>query len=152
MGYEELLIEADKQDLIVKEKPLRENDGRIVGRRIAIRQNIPTLSKKADVLAEELGHFHTGVGRILEQDSVASRKQERAARLWAYNKRIGLYGLIRAYQHHCQNLFEIADYLDVSEDTLSDALEHYRQKYGISVRVEHYMIQFEPHFGIVEFF
>ncbi len=151
MSYEDLLEESEQAGLIVREKPIH-RDGMIYGKRIAIRQDISTIAKKADVLAEELGHHYTTVGNIIEQDSTNARKQERTARLWAYNKRIGLYGLIRAYQHHCQNLFEIADYLDVSEDTLSDALEHYRQKYGTSVRVEHYMIQFEPHFGIVEFF
>ena len=49
MSYEDLLKEADAAGLIVKEKPLPLSDGRIKGRRIAIRQNIPTLRKKADV-------------------------------------------------------------------------------------------------------
>ena len=45
--YEELLIEADSEGLIVREKPLVGSDGRIKGKRIAIRKNIPTLAKKA---------------------------------------------------------------------------------------------------------
>ena len=53
MNYEDLLIEADRAGLIVKEKPLLLSDGRIKGRKIAIRKDIPTLRKKADVLAEE---------------------------------------------------------------------------------------------------
>lgn len=89
MSYEELLEEAEVAGLIVKEKPLLNNDRRVKGKRIAIRQNIPTLTKKADVLAEEMGHYYTTVGRIVEQDNVDSVKQERAARLWGYNKRIG---------------------------------------------------------------
>lgn len=79
MNYEDLLIEADKAGLIVKEKPLLLSDGRIKGRKIAIRKDIPTLRKKADVLAEELGHYYTTTGRIVEQQSVSNRKQERAA-------------------------------------------------------------------------
>ena len=63
MTYEELLIEADSEGLIVREKPLAGSDGRIKGKRIAIRKNIPTLAKKADVLAEEMGHYHTGAFR-----------------------------------------------------------------------------------------
>ena len=62
MGYDDLLIEADEAGLIVKEKLLPLSDGRIKGRRIAIRRNIPTLRKKADVLAEELGHYYTTSG------------------------------------------------------------------------------------------
>ena len=68
MTYEELLIEADSEGLIVREKPLAGSDGRIKGKRIAIRKNIPTLAKKADVLAEEMGHYHTGVGRIIDSN------------------------------------------------------------------------------------
>ena len=35
MTYEELLIEADSEGLIVREKPLAGSDGRIKGKRIA---------------------------------------------------------------------------------------------------------------------
>ena len=90
MTYDELLIAADEEGLIVKEVPLHSGDGRCRGRRIAIRQDIPTLKKKADVLAEEMGHYHTTVGRIIEQDSVTARKQEREARLWAYKVQLPL--------------------------------------------------------------
>ena len=44
----------------------------------------------ADTLAEELGHHYTTVGDILDQTNVSNRKQERLARVWAYNRRIGL--------------------------------------------------------------
>lgn len=42
MNYEDLLMEAEAEGLIVKEKPLKVSDGRIKGKRIAIRQDIPT--------------------------------------------------------------------------------------------------------------
>lgn len=148
MGYEELLIEAGNEGIIVKEKLLQTVDGLCKGNRIAIRKNIPTLKKKADVLAEELGHYYTTVGDIMEQDSVEARKQEREARLWAYNKRVGLEGIIDAFGDHCENQYEIAEYLDVSEDTLAEALEYYRQIYGTGVWVENYHIQFEPYLQV----
>lgn len=148
MGYEELLIEAGSEGITVKEKSLQITDGLCKGNRIAIRKNIPTLKKKADVLAEELGHYHTTVGDIIDQDSVESRKQERIARLWAYNKRIGLEGIIKAFEHHCESQYEIAEYLDVSEDTLAEALEYYRQIYGTGVWVKDYHIQFEPYLQV----
>ncbi len=52
MSYEELLEATSQEELIVKEKPLLNNDGRLKRKRLAIRQDIPTTSKKADVLAE----------------------------------------------------------------------------------------------------
>lgn len=151
MSYEELLIEAYQAGLIVKEKPLPISDGRIKGNRIAIRRDIPTLKKKADVLAEELGHYYTAVGNILNQDDAGNRKQERAGRFWAYNKRIGLTGIISAYKAGCRNSYEIADHLDVSEDTLLEALECYRQVYGRGEVVDNYFIQFEPYLQVYEY-
>lgn len=152
MEYEELLLEAERAGLLVKEKCLPLSDGRIKGKRIAIRRDIPTLMKKADVLAEELGHYYTSVGRIVEQDTVNARKQERTARLWAYNKRIGLTGILRAFQNHCTSRYEIAEYLGVSEDTLAEALEYYRQIYGEGVMVDNYLVQFEPVLQVYAYF
>lgn len=151
MSYEDLLIEADQAGLIVKEKKLPFSDGRIKGKRIAIRQDIPTLAKKADVLAEELGHHYTTVGNILEQNTTVQRKQERAARLWAYNKRIGLTGIISAYKAGCRSSYEIADHLNVSEDTLLEALECYRHIYGRGEMVDNYFVQFEPNLQVYEY-
>lgn len=152
MTYEELLLEAETSGIAIKELPLQSSDGRIKGKRIAIRRDIPTLAKKADVLAEELGHYYTSVGRIVEQDSVNARKQERTARLWAYNKRIGLTGILKAFQNHCSSRYEIAEYLGVSEDTLTEALEYYRQIYGDGVMVDNYLVRFEPTLQVYEYF
>ena len=48
--YEALLDEACEKGLIVKEKPLQSNTGRIKGKRIAIRKDL-TSTEKACVLA-----------------------------------------------------------------------------------------------------
>ena len=71
---------------------------------IAIRQDMTT-AEKSCVLAEELGHHRMTIGNILNQDDVSNRKQERIARFWAYNKRIGLSGIIQGYRHHCRSRF-----------------------------------------------
>lgn len=107
MTYEELLIEADCNNLVTKEKPLRANKGRIKGKRIAIRKNM-TQAEKACVLAEELGHYYTAVGDILDQSSTTNRKQELRGRIIAYNRLVGLRGIIEAYNHHCQDISETA--------------------------------------------
>lgn len=150
MTYEELLMNADTEGLIVKEKPLLENDGRIKGTRIAIRKNIPTRKEKACILAEELGHHYTTVGNILDQSSISNRKQELRARMWAYNKQIGLLGIVKSYEYGCQSKHEMAEYLEVTEEFLSEALERYRQKYGKFVTVDNYIIYFEPCLGVVK--
>lgn len=148
LTYEDLLMEADRIGLVVKEKPLPISDGRIKGKRIAIRQDIPTQAQKADVLAEELGHYYTTVGDIFNQATVGQEKQEQRARLYAYNLRIGLDGLLRAFKAHCQTTYEIANFLDVSEEFLMEAIERYRQIYGTGTMIDNYYIRFEPYLSI----
>ena len=148
--YEALLDEASDIGLTVKEKPLKYNNGRIKGSRIAIRQDITTTTEKSCVLAEELGHHYTSVGNILDMTSAVNRKQERQARLWAYNKQIGLIGLVRAFEHGCQNRFEIAEYLEVTEEFLEECIECYRNKYGICKRVDNYVVYFIPQLSVMK--
>lgn len=149
MDYTDLLIEADANHLITKEKPLRANKGRIKGNRIAIQKDLSETEKKC-VLAEELGHHYTSSGNILDQSSVENRKQEQIARTWAYNKLIGLVGIVDAYKSGCRNRSEMAEHLDVTEEFLSEALERYRNKYGTYTAVENYIIYFEPSLGVLE--
>lgn len=150
MEYTDLLIEADNLSLITKDKPLRAHDGRIKKNRIAIRQDM-TETKKKCVLAEELGHFHTTVGDIMDQSSVCNRKQEHRARLWAYNKLIGLQGIIKAYNAGCQNYHETAEYLDVTEEFLKEAITCYKNQYGSYTKVDNFMVVFEPSIAVIEF-
>lgn len=144
MNYEALLEEAHHEGLVVKEKPLKYNNGRIKGNRIAIRQDIDTTTEKACVLAEELGHHYTSVGNILDLTVSENRKQERQARIWAYDKQIGLNGLIRAYEHGCKNRYEIAEFLEVTEQFLEEAILEYREKYGICASYNGYLVYFIP--------
>lgn len=116
---------------------------------IAIEESL-TQIEKACVLAEELGHHYTTVGNILDQSSVSNRKQELRARMWAYNKMIGLIGIIGCYEHGCQTKHEMAEYLEVTEDFLLEALERYRQRYGEFTVVDNYVIYFEPCLGVVK--
>lgn len=145
-AYEKLTSEACEDGIEIIEKEF--NSDRIKGlycdRTIAINKNIKTAAEKADVLAEELGHYHTTVGDIIDMSDTRNRKQERQARLWSYNKRIGLSGIISAFEHGCLNRYEMADYLNVSEKYLQDAIDCYRDKYGIGTMADGYYIMFIP--------
>lgn len=148
MNYETLLKEADVQGLVVKEKPLKAHNGRIKGTRIAIKEDLSG-TEKACVLAEELGHHYTSYGNILDQTDTENRKQERRARLWAYRKMFDLIDLVSAYKHGCQNLYEVADYLGVTEEFLAEALCTYKEKYGVYAKIDRYAVHFEP-LGVLE--
>ena len=148
-NYEKLLDLADQEGLDIFELPFQAYDGLIVDNRIGIRKDMSGV-QKACVLAEELGHHHTTIGNILDQSNTENRKQELRARVWAYNKMIGLTGLLRAYQHGCRNRFEVAEYLDVTEEFLMKCLGYYRNRYGACTRVDNYVIYFEPHLFIAD--
>ena len=150
MNYEALLAESDDMGLLVKEKPLKYNNGRIVGNKIAIRKDIGTLAEKACVLAEELGHYHTSSGNILNQSDAENRKQELRAREWAYDRQVGLIGIVESFQNGCQTLSEMAEFLEVTGQFVREALERYRKKYGVYTTVDNYIIYFEPRLAVAE--
>ena len=147
-NYERLLELARKNHLAVKEKDLRANKGRIKGTRIAIRKKMREV-EKACVLAEELGHYYTTVGDILDQSITENRKQEHRARVWAYRNALGLSDLVSAYKRGCLNRYEIAEYLNITESFLIGAIEDYKAQYGLFARIDNYIIYFEP-LGVLE--
>lgn len=150
MTYEEMQILHD--DLNIVEMDLSEVSGLkglYVNGHIAINVKMSDI-EKACVLAEELGHHYTTYGNILDQSDTSNRKQELRARAWAYNKQIGLLGLIRAYEYGCQNRFEIAEYLEVTEEVLEECLVFYRNKYGMCQSVDNYVVYFIPNLAIMK--
>lgn len=150
-SYEQLLVEAYEYGIIVKEKDLHRYDGLIFENRIAIRNNLNTV-QKACILAEELGHYHMNTGNILNQKSSNNSRQEHRGRFYAYNHLIGLMGIVRAYKAGCQNQHEMAEFLNVTESFLSDAILAYRNKYGTYTTVDNYVIYFIPSLGVMELF
>lgn len=77
------------------------------------------------MLAEELGHYEVNVGDILNQDEVNNRRQERAARRRAYEKMVPLENILFAAQDGHTDVWDMADYLEVDEAFLKDALRYY---------------------------
>ncbi|MFR3185139.1 MAG: ImmA/IrrE family metallo-endopeptidase [Ruminococcus sp.] len=148
-AYEQLLSSSGENIIVVEKNFKSQAKGLCKGNKIGISKAISTSTEKACILAEELGHHYTTVGNILGQSSVSNRKQELRARMWAYNKLIGLIGIIKSYEHGCQSYHEMAEYLDVTEEFLRDALKRYHQKYGVCTTVDNYIIYFEP-LGVVK--
>ena len=142
-NYEQLLNEYN--DIHIVEKRFKSKaKGLCKGKKIGISVDIETSTEKACVLSEELGHYYTTVGNIINLSDTQNRKQERQARLWAYNNRIGLYGLIRAYENGCRNRYETAEFLNVTEEFLEDAIKCYCEKYGVYTTVDNYTVYFIP--------
>lgn len=152
MLYDKLLREAEKQSIEVYEKPLQPAiKGLYADNTIWINKNLPTTVEKSCILAEELGHYHTTSGNILDQSSIQNRKQEQTARIWAYRKLVPLQSFVKAHKLAIQNIHELADFLNVTEDFLREAIDYYIKKYGNYVKIDDYHICFEP-LGVLEMF
>ena len=138
--FEELQDEACKDGIeVIENYPFTSDriEGLYVDSTIALSKGLTTCAEKSCVLAEELGHHYTASGDIINQSNAENRKQELRGRIWAYNKQIGLTGLVNAYRSHCQN-------------ALADSLDYYRSKYGCCVQIDNFVIFFEPNIAVME--
>lgn len=144
--YEKLQEEAAALNIEVEERVLKKRiKGLYGGKVIWINKNIDSSVEKACVLAEELGHFYTSVGDILDQSNISNIKQERRARSWAVHKLIPLERFIEAFKKGCRSRYEIAEFLEVTEEFLEQSLKFYSQKYGNEVQVDdEYVLFFNP--------
>jgi len=150
MTYEDLLIKIEKEGIEYFENNyIGKMKGLYVDNIITLNSNIDTEAEKKCILAEELGHHFTSCGNIIDQSKLENKKQEKRARAWAYDKLVGVIGLINAYKDGCRNRYEIAEYLNVSEQFLEDAVTYYREKYGLYYEIDNYIVYFNP-LGVIE--
>lgn len=152
MMYEKLLLEADEEKLdVTEEKMLPRNKGFYGDGVIWINRHIPTFTEKGCVLAEELGHYHTSDGEIIDLSEFGNRKQELRARFWAYERLVPLEKLVQAQKEGIRNHFELANYLGVTEDFLKEALKRHKEKHGLFTLVNGIALFFDP-LGTLEMF
>lgn len=135
--YEKQLQSAADKDVLVIESWDMGNDsdhepidGLYMDGCVALSSDLQTIAQRNSVLAEELAHHDLTVGNILDLSDPANRRQEQKARTLAYDRLIGLQGLVRAVQHGCKNRYETAEYLDVTESFLQEAIDRYKEIYG----------------------
>lgn len=152
MKYIDLLKEAEKEGIeIIENSRIGRLKGLYVDNTITLNTSIETESDKKGILAEELGHYYTSYGDIRDQSKVENRKQEKRARAWGYERLIGIIDLVNAFKDGVRNRFELAEYLDVTEDYIEDALNHYKQKYGLYYKIDNYTVYFDPLIILEEF-
>lgn len=119
--YEQLLSEYEYLD--VQEMAMK-NKGLYGDNTIWIKKDLSE-TEKACIMAEELGHYETSTGDILDQNDQMSKKQEITAHKWAYEKILPIAAIESALFYGCREVWEIADYLNVDEEFLKGALGYY---------------------------
>lgn len=143
LTYNELLIEADRLGVIVKEFDLRTVDGKCYGKRIAINSSLSE-REKACVLAEELSHYRLTVGDISDQHNLNSKKQELIARKAGYEKLVSPESIINAILSGAYNIDNLSEMLHVPNHFLIESIQHYKRKYGIYYVGKTHLLTFEP--------
>lgn len=110
---------------------------------ILIDKNLPE-TRKAEVLYEELAHHKLTYGNILDQSKWINRKFENYARRHGFEAALPLRIIVEAHNYGVSSLYELADYVQLSEKHVLEILEHYKQKHGIGTHYGDYSITFEP--------
>jgi len=143
--YEKLICQADMENIEVVSWPLQgKTKGLYCDGFIALNKNIPTTSERACIIAEELGHYYTSSGDIIDQRNTVNKKQEVKARRWAVKRLVTLKNIINAFKAGCRNMYEMAEYLGVTEEFLREAFHNYGQMYGVCKKRGSYTIYFDP--------
>lgn len=140
--YEKLLDIVSKEKIKLLETEFdSELKGLCIGNLIAIKKDMPQ-SEKACILAEELAHFYTTTGNILDQSNSFNKKQENLARRTAVNYLISPDDLAIACRMGYHDLFDMAEYLSLSYEFLLESLAVFKVKFGLHYDGNDYRIEF----------
>lgn len=141
--FEELCIKNDWIEIEETNRLPKFQPGFYINGKIYINSNLPE-TRKAEVLYEELAHHKLTYGNILDQSKWINRKFENYAKRHGYEAALPLRIIVEAHHYGVSNLYELAQYVQLSEEHVLEILEHYKQKHGIGTHYGNYAITFEP--------
>ncbi|CAI3208575.1 ImmA/IrrE family metallo-endopeptidase [Clostridium neonatale] len=152
-AYEKLLIRAEINGIRVKEMDFgaAEECGYYSNNKIIINSRL-TDKQKYGVLAEELGHHYKTFGDITDQRKTENRKQELIARRKGFEFILQPLDLVYAFRCGCKNIYEIADFFEITADKLNEIIADFKCKYGVGKKFDKYYITFEPNLGYCEIY
>ncbi|MFL0593291.1 ImmA/IrrE family metallo-endopeptidase [Staphylococcus caprae] len=141
--YEQLCIKNDWIEIEETSHLPEFQPGLYINGKIYINSNLSE-TRKAEVLYEELAHHKLTYGNILDQSKDINRKFENYARRHGYEAALPLHIIVAAYNYGVSNLYELAEYVQLSEAYVAEILKHYKNKYGIGTHYGDYSITFDP--------
>lgn len=112
--------------------------GLTTGNSILIDKN-KTSTIQNEILAEEIAHYETTVGNIIDQSVIENRKQESSARRRACILLVDLDSLTACYDIGIDTPEDLADYFDVSIEFLWKTIDTYRVKNGLYFEYKGYI-------------
>ncbi|MCG1584816.1 ImmA/IrrE family metallo-endopeptidase [Staphylococcus epidermidis] len=141
--YEELCIKNDWIEIEETNRLPKFQPGLYINGKIFINSNLSE-TRKTEVLYEELAHHKLTYGNILDQSKWINRKFENYARRHGYEAALPLRIIVEAHNYGVSNLYELAQYVQLSEEHVLEILKHYKNKYGIGTHFGEYLITFDP--------
>lgn len=126
-AYENRVATVESLGADITELPLQ-CEGFCKNNHIFIKKDLTTAEKNC-VLAEEIAHYLYTAGDIMDQSCTVNRKLERFARRKAYEEAVPfehIVSLLRAGEQ----IYDVAEIYDFTEDFLRSALEWYISRYG----------------------
>lgn len=150
MTYQKLINLAKRENIeVIEDCDIGRVKGLYFDNTILLSKEINNLDEKKCILCEELGHHYTSYGNILDQDNHFNKAQEIRARRWAYKQLVTIEKLIDAFLAGIRNIYQMSNYLEVTEEFLKEAIKYYKQRYGIYHHHRNFIIKFEP-FRVLE--
>lgn len=153
--YEKMVADLYDQGVLVDEAILPRRAPGVSGLYVQCQGEAPAVlvngrmseREKRCVLAEEAGHHYRTCGKVAELNTAGERKQEDAGRRWAYERLLPLDRIAACYLDGNQDLYQMAQELDVTPEFFQAALAYYHQKHGVFTRLgEGISVRFDPYF------
>ncbi|MBO5348954.1 MAG: hypothetical protein J6A89_03945 [Clostridia bacterium] len=88
---------------------------------------ISNLTEEKELLAEELGHYYYNAFYNVDSNPSTISQKEYRANKWKCTVLVSVNDLKEAFKNGLKNLYEVADYLNLSEDTVAFAYNYYKE-------------------------
>lgn len=88
---------------------------------------IKSITEEKELLAEELGHYYCNAFYNSNSDFSTISKKEYRANKWKCTVLVSVNDFIDAFKKGLKNIYEIAEYLNLSEDTVAFAYNYYKE-------------------------
>lgn len=88
---------------------------------------IEGITEEKELLAEELGHYYCNSFYNSNSDFSTISKKEYRANKWKCTVLVSVNDFIDAFNKGLKNIYEIAEYLNLSEDTVAFAYNYYKE-------------------------
>ena len=128
MGLDELYALAEEQGIEIHDFCLNTFKSMSVPDHIAIDyRKISGVREEKEILFHEMGHCATGSFYTGNSPLDLKEQHEFRANKWAFMKQIPVEDLKQAVRKGYKELWELADYFDVEESVIIQAVTYYRE-------------------------